>query len=154
MGTSYLSDAAKTILGDQFNNLHETFARPIVIWKTAQQTIISTNPDTNYMFAGAPGNSDTTAVQQSGVFNARVLYGKKTPLNEFNAGRVGEGAMQNNLYLQEGEVRIKLDPTGAAFLAGCERVTFDNMIFNVQTSRRPHGLFNPNFYDYYLQKMN
>jgi len=155
MGTSYLSDATKTFLSDQFNNLHATYSRPIVIWKTAQQTIISTNPDTNYMFAGAPGNSETLVVQQSGVFDARILYGKKQDMSIFNTVQWRNSAEQNNLWLQEGEVRLKLDPTGAAFIAGAKSVTFDGTLFEVVTSKRPHSLIGtPNFFDFFLRKEN
>lgn len=155
MGTSYLSDAQKTFLSDQFNNLHATYARPITIWKTAQQTVISTSADNNYMFAGSPTNSDTTIIQQSGVFGARILYGKKQDMSMFNTVHFRNSAEQNNLWLQEGEVRLKLDPTGAAFLAGCERVTFDGAVFDVVSSKRPHGLVGtPNFFDFFLRKTN
>lgn len=154
MGTSYLSNDTKTFLSDQFNNLHATYARPITIWKTAQQTIVSTSADNNYMFGGAPTNSETIIIQQSGVFDARILYGKKQEMTMFNSAQYRNSADQTNLFLQEGEVRLKLDPTGAAFLAGCERVTFDGTEFNVVSSKRPHSLVGtPNFYDFYLKKI-
>lgn len=155
MGTSYLSDAVKTQLSDEFNNLHATFGRNITIWKTATQTIVSTDPANNYMFAGAPGNSETVTVQNSGVFLARILYGKKQDMSMFNTVQWRNSAEQNNLWLQEGEMRIKLDPTGAAFLAGCEKVTVDGTTFEVVTSKRPHSLVGtPNFFDFMLRKLN
>lgn len=154
MGTSYLSDAQKTVLNDEFNNLHATFARPITIWKTAEQVIISTSADTNYMFAGAPGNSETLIIQQSGVFQARILYGKKQTMDMFNSTQWRNSADQNNLWMQEGEARIRLDPTGATFLVGSKNVTMDGTIFEIVTSKRPHGLFNPNFFDFFIKKVN
>lgn len=155
MATSYLSDAVKTQLSDEFNNLHATFGRPITIWKTAEQTIVSTDPDNNYMFGGAPGNSETTIVQQSGVFLARILYGKKQNLSLFNSSARNGGSDQNNIFMQEGEMRIKLDPTGAAFLAGAKSVTVDGDIFEITSSKRPHSLVGaPNFFDFYLKKEN
>ena len=150
MATSYLSDAQKTALNDQFNNLHATFARPITIWKTAQQIIISTNPDNNTIFGGAPDNNEVLVVQQSGVFMARVLYGKRQEPSTFNS----TNSAQNNLWLQEGEVRIRLDPTGAAFLEGAKNVTLDGFVCEVVPNKRPHGLFNPNFYDFFVKKEN
>lgn len=155
MGTSYLTDAQKNSLSNHFYDLHATFARPITIFKTAQETVAVSNPDNNYLFANAPFNSTVATVIQSGVFPARIQYGKKEQLNQFNAGP----NMQNQIWLQEGEVRIKLDPTGAAFFAGCERVTFDGTVFKMSTSDRPHGLFIPSgsppkFYTYYLTKLN
>jgi hypothetical protein len=154
MSYSYLSEATKTWANDQFNNLHETFKRPITIWKTAEQIIIAQNPENNWMFASAPFNSETVVVQQSGVFGARILYGKKEALTPINSIQFRNTTEQNNLWLQEGEVRIRLDPTGTAFLQGAKKVTFDDTVFEIVTSKRPHGLFTPNFNDFTLRKVN
>lgn len=146
---SYLTDARKDFLGNQFYNLHATFARPITIYQTAQETVLVENTDNNYLYAAAPFNTTTTKVVQSGVFGARILYGKRETLSPFAGG----GESQNNIRLSEGEVRFKLDPTGAAFIKGCERVTCDGTIFDLVTDKRPHGLFLPKFETYYLKKV-
>jgi hypothetical protein len=64
------------------------------------------------------------------------------------------GGDQVNLRKEEGQVRIKLDPTGASYLFDAKRVTFDGEVFTIGTSKRPHGLFTPHFYDFWLQKEN
>ena len=154
MGTSYLTDAQKDSYGNQFYNLHATFARPVTIYRTAQENILVENPDNNYLYAEAPFNTTTTKVVQSGVFGARILYGKKEALNSFASANGSQGgASQNNIRLSEGEVRFKLDPTGAAFIKDCARVTCDGTIFDVITDKRPHGLFTPKFETYYLKKI-
>lgn len=150
MSYSYLSDAAKTWSNDQFNNLHATFSRPITIYKTAQQTVVLTNPENNYLFQQAPFNSVVETVIQSGIANARILYGKKQSEVQFG----GAGYAQNQIQLAEGEVRIRLDPTGTALLADAKRISFDGTTFDSITSKRPHGLFSPNFNDFYLKKLN
>lgn len=152
MAKPYLTNAQKEPLNNEFNNLHATFARPIVIFKTAQETVVYTNPENNYLFQQAPFNSETTTIIQSGIINARILYAKKENLALFSVDSTRSDT-QNNLFLSEGDVRLKLDPTGAAFLAGCERVTFDGTIFNVVTDKRPHGLFTPNFETFFLKKI-
>lgn len=153
MSYSYLTVEQKNTLNNEFNNLHKTFGRPITIYKTALETVVATNPDTNVLFQNAPFNSTTNKVVQSGVYLARILYGKKEPLNPFNSAQRSAGGDQNMIRLEEGEVRIKLDPTGAAFFAGCQRITFDGTIFDVETSKRPHGLFDPNFETFFLKKI-
>lgn len=155
MSYSYVPDSVKTWANDQMNNLHETFGRNIVIWRNAEQIIISQNPDNNWMLGGAPFNSETIAVPQSGVFKARILYGKKEPLVPINSMQFRNTTEQNNLWLQEGEARIRLDPTGSTFLQGAKKVTFDDTVFEIVSSKRPHSVFgNPNFYDFMLRKVN
>ena len=148
MGYSYLTPGVKDSLNNEFNNIHATFGRPITIYQTAQETVLVTNDANNVLFQGAPDNSLTSTVIQSGVYLARILWGKKLALEPFSAGPDS----QNQIRLSEGEARIKLDPTGAAFLASAERVQFDGSILYVKTDPRPHGLFDPNFKTFYLTK--
>lgn len=145
-----LTTAEKNSLSDVFYDLHSTYARPIVIYKTAKQTVIQTNPDHNAFYAGAPTNSVTEVIQQSGVFNARIRWGPTQPLNQFG----GVSPNQPMIRLEEGEARIKLDPTGAAFMVGVKEVTLDNILCNVVTTPRPHGLFKVDFSDFYCKKVN
>ncbi len=155
MGTSFLPQSTQTFINDQMNNLHATFGRPIVIYRTATQIIIDSKPDNNYMFGGAPSNSETMIIQSSGIFLARVLYGKKQDLAVFDNARFRGSSEQNNLFLQEGEARLKLDPTGAAFIEGCENVVFDGNIMTLVQSKRPHSVIGPpNFFDFYVKKLN
>lgn len=149
MGTSFISPAQQGPLNGVFNDLHETMGRPVAIFRTAKETVISTNNSHNFLFQGAPTNSTTVDVVQSGVFLARVLYGQKQNRPPFG----GVPTQQPTLALEEGEVRLKLDPTGTAFLAGAERATVDGNILKVTTSPRPHGLIgNPTFTTFYFRK--
>ncbi len=154
MNVSLLTDQEKLDLSNQMWIVHDTYSRPIVIYQTAYQTVISTNPSTNILFDNAPFNSPTETIIQSGIFQARILYGKKEALNAFGSVQRNNASDQSMILLEEGEVRLRVDPTGAALLASSERVTFDNTIFNIQTSQRPHGLVGPpNFFDFYLKKI-
>jgi hypothetical protein len=132
------------------NDLHATFARPISIFRQAQKIIISTTPNHNFIWDSSPTNDIVSNVAVSGVFQARIAYNKLQNRNQFGADK-GD---QVNFKIFEGDVRIKLDPTGAAFLDGATRAEFDGGIFEITTSVRPHGLFVPNFYTYFLKKLN
>lgn len=154
MGTSLVTNQQKTEWNNVFNDIQATFGRPIVIFKTAVETVIYSNPNHNFLFDGdVPFNTETEKIVQSGIFLARIKYGSRENLTPFNSVVTNKTEDQNIIRLKEGEVRIKLDPTGSAFLNGCERVTFDGTIFNVETDKRPHGLFEPNFDTFYLKKI-
>ncbi len=152
--SSYISQADKTALSQVFYNIHDTFARPIAMYKNAQQVVISTNPDNNAFFPGAPFNDTIQNVVQSGVFQARIKYMTREDLQFFETSAAGKGSDQNTLKIEAGMVRIKLDPTGSAYLADATRVRFDNDNFEIVTSKRPHGLFTPQFDTYFLKKIN
>ena len=137
--------------------IHDTFARPIFIFRQSENIIITTNPSNNSLFSNAPFNDQVQNVAVSGIFNARILYKDMEPLGEYEPFGIRKlGGDQVNLRKEEGMVRIKLDPTGASYLFDAQRVQFDGTIFSIRTSKRPHGLFAnpPRFYDFYLQKEN
>ncbi len=152
---SYLTPAEENSFRNEFNNLHDTYARPIVIFQTAKGVVVATNPQHNYLFDSAPTNSIEQEIVVSGAFNARILYGKRQLLTNFGSVARNGAADQVGPRMDEGDVRLKLDPTGAAFMGGVQRVTFDGNLFDVITTPRPHSLIGtPNFYDFFLKKIN
>lgn len=153
--SSFINQLNKVLFADQFNVLHNTFARPISIYRNAEQIVINTNPANNFLFQGenVPFNDTVKDIPVSGVFNARIRYNTKQDLEMF-AGLGGrkQGGEQINIQQSKGVVRIKVDPTGSTYLFGANRITFDGTIFTLRSDQRPHGLFIPNFYDFFLQK--
>lgn len=147
MGSLLISATDQNSLNNVFNDMQATFGRPITIYQSATETVLVTNPDNNFLYQQAPMNSLTSTVINSGVYTARILWGKREELVPFAGG----GLSQNQIRLQEGHARIKLDPTGASYIANADRVVFDQYTMMVDTSPRPHGLFDPNFVTLYLK---
>lgn len=151
--TSFIKDSQKGGLEAAFSNLHDTFGRNIAMFKNGQQITISTSQNNDFIWEGAPQNDQFQTVPVSGVFKARILYGKVQNRNQFNSATQGKGTDQVNIELDVGDVRIKLDATGAEFIKDAARVILDGDIFNIETPKRPHGLFNPQFYDFILKRL-
>jgi hypothetical protein len=155
MALPFISLSDQAIIGEPFNNLHATFARPITIFRDENQVIINTpSPNDNFLFPGAPNNSFISGVQVSGIFLARIKYPEKQALNFFSTS-VGTSQDQINIRKEDGLVRIKLDPTGATYLQGAQRVILDGDLFTIDTSKQPHGLVSIiQFYTFYLKRDN
>lgn len=151
MGNSLIPLPQQGPLNSVFNDIHATFGRPVAIFRTAKETVISTNNSHNFLFQDAPTNSTVQEIVQSGVFLARILYGRRQDMKPVG----GVSTQQPMIELAEGEVRLKLDPTGAAFLAGAQRATVDGNILKVTTDPRPHGLIGlPNFTTFYFRRLD
>lgn len=152
--SSFISSSQRGGLEAAFSNLHDTFGRDIAMYKNGTQVTISTNPNNDFVWESAPQNDQFDTIPVSGVFKARILYGNVQGRNQFNTvgGKV-RGGDQPNIELDVGSVRIKLDPTGAEFIKDAVRVVLDGAIFNIETPQRPHGLFNPQFYDFILKRL-
>lgn len=155
MSSSYLTTAQKDNLSNQFFNLHQTFGRSITIWRTAEQIVLSSNPSNNYLFESAPFNDVTQPILVSGTFLARIRYPKDERLVLFTTNPTKDGTDQLVTQREDGVVRITVDATGSAYLFDAKRITFDNEIFDIESSKRPHSLVStPNFFDYILKKLN
>jgi hypothetical protein len=152
---SLIPSGTKLLYEDQFNKIHDTFARPIYIFRENNSIVINSNPGNNNFFQNAPFNDTVITTAVSGMFNARILYSKREDLEMFEPFGIRKlGGDQVNIQKEAGAVRIKLDPTGASYLFDAKRVTFDGEVFTIRASKRPHGLFTPKFFDFYLQKEN
>lgn len=155
MADSLISLANQAILGAPFNNLHATFARPIVIFRDENQVIMTTpSPNDNFLFPGAPNNSFVSGVTTSGIFLARIKYPENQPLDFFYSSQ-GTSEDQNSTRKTDGLVRIKLDPTGSTYLEGAQRVKLDGDLFSLERGKQPHGLVSQiQFYTYFLKRDN
>ena len=154
MGTSLVTPAQQTAWNAQFHDIHATFARPIYIFQTSKGIVIASNPDHNYLFDSAPTNDTETYLIQSGTFLARIKYDAKQPLVPFSTVSQNAASDQVGIRQSDGSTRIKLDATGAAFIAGAQRVEFDGNIFEIDTQDKPHSLLGtPEFQDFYLKSI-
>lgn len=144
---SLLSDAEKAALESVMSDLHDTFKRALVIFKDGEQTVISTDPNYNFAYGfnnGISTNVEFTPIQQT--FSGRVLYGKPDATMLSNPSIDA----QLRLEMMNSTVRIKLDQDGRDFLVDAKRVEFDGNRFKVLGDPRPHGLFAPQFYTFFL----
>ena len=145
---SLLTDAEKDDLQKSFNDLHDTFARPVYYFKEAKTIVLSTNPGFNSIYQQNSIQSNTVKkVIQSGSFNARITYDTDRSQTQINSPEIDS---QLKLKLPDGYVRIKVDMSGYNTLTTTKRVDFDNRRFSIESDVRPHGLFEPNYYTFFL----
>ena len=137
-----------------FSILHNTLGRDIVMFKNGQQITIATSPEHNFIWEGSPTNDQVQIIPVSGVFKARIKYNTNQNRNQLNSAVQGKGSDQVNVEIENGDVRLKLDSTGAAFIKDATRVVLDGDVFNIESPKRPHGLFQPQFFDFTLKRLN
>jgi hypothetical protein len=99
---SFFTAAEKAALSQPFNDINDTWKQPIVMFKSVSEVVISTNPDHNPFFPGAPGNDTVQTITQSGVFQARIKYMTREDLGFFNTTTQGYGSDQNTFKIEEG----------------------------------------------------
>ena len=146
--TSFLPDDEKKVLAEQFNNLHDTFAREIVVYKEAEKVIVSTDPNYNYLYDETGGQLSIQNVPQKRSMQARILYDDNRDIEYF-----GEFSSSTKIKRVDSSsrVRIKLKKVDYEYFNDVKRVEFDGRMFLIDSDPRPHGLFDVHFYTRYLK---
>lgn len=145
---SLIPDSEKQALSNVFNDLHDTWKREITVYK--DKGIIAIGDDINYSaIYGNPAPTPQQVAENKFTIYARILHDKKQ--NFFKLGGAEEGL---KLELDNGGVRIKIDKNDEKVFEGVKRVVLDNNQYEIDTSQRPHGLFEPRFATIYLKRLN
>ena len=148
---SLIDDANKEDMESVMRSIHNTFARDIKFIKDAKRVILSTDPNYNYLYRSVRGSVSTIKREiTEKIFKARVLYVGRQEEGLFDSEANAQIKVEKNV----GEVRLKVDAVGHAYLKETKRVELDGRLFTISSDERPHGLFTPQFYTFYLKPIN
>lgn len=148
---SLIDDAMKASMENAMGDIHDTFARDIICIKDAKRVILSTDPNYNFLYKNVQGS--VTSVKReinSRTLKARILYVGRQNEELFDATT----SAQIKIDQVVGEVRIKVGKDDYLYLKGTKRVEFDGRVFTMTSDERPHGLFSPHFYTFYLKPVD
>jgi hypothetical protein len=149
--SNLISDSEKASYQSAMKDLHDTFARDIVIYQTSQKTLISTNPNHNFLYNSGPEQTVTSDIIISGTYKARIHYPKEGHLEKFLSQSNDD---QIQLKRKKYMVKLIVEADVKIILDKCERIQFDGVIFAVDSDARPHGVVGVQFWDYYLTANN
>ena len=144
---SYLNSNQKKEYESVMQDMHDTFARSIFVYKESLKVIISSDPNFNYLYNNVKGVKQTIRKSQFKQIKARISYmDKQTEIN-----LDAEVDSQIKVSQSIGEVRIKIDKEGHDYFKDAKRVEIDGRLFFTVTDVKKHGLFGTNFFTYYLR---
>jgi hypothetical protein len=145
---SLIGSARMSKVNRLFNNLHDTFAREITVYKNAKRVAIASSPQFNAVY-GSAGASNTFEYQTvSQTFSARIYYIKMD--QEFFSNNSNNSDSQNKIIMPQGSVKIVVDPAGYEFVKEARKVEFDGITFAIKSDGEPIGLFENQYYEFYL----
>lgn len=142
---SFLSIAEKAEMSQQFNNLHDTFSRDVIIFKDPERVdIISTDDYISVYRDYRQGNNfQFQSEPVSGVFSMRIKWEKADKEENKNM-------LETPL---PGEVcRLKMKKDAFDFLKECKSFYVDGISCEKLGFEKPHGLFNVDFYTIYAKR--
>jgi hypothetical protein len=149
MATSYISAAQKSFINSAMDNIHETFAREIVVIMNPTVVVISTSPSYNSFYKR---DLDRTAYSeltpQSFVFKARIKYIS-------NEQDVFPGAQaQQKIIYSTGSVKIKVQYDAYVKLKEARKVDLDGRRYSIVSDYKPVGMFGPQYYSFLLSPID
>ena len=148
---SLISTAEKNTLNGILRDVHDTFSRDIAIIKEAQKTVSTPSSSFNSVYGTAGATTSIVNVTQSGTFKARVKYFNQ---EEQYFSSETDVDSQLKIKLPAGTVRIKVSGDAHEYLKDAKRIQLDNRRFTIDGDSRPHGLFDAQFYTYYLKPID
>lgn len=154
MGISLISDpATQSALELAISNVFTTFMRPFSLYVEAQKAYISTNPNDSRFGQHDQNTFHPTVTPQVYTVTGTIYYPNRQPW-DYIAPENRSNYDQTKIRNQGGQVRIKVDGTGYALMQQVKLIQLDGFEFKLTSSARPHGVFTPQRWTLYLDKVD
>jgi hypothetical protein len=140
-----LSSDQKLAYRNVFNDIHDTFAREIIIFKIPKRTVISSNLNYNFAYSSQQDGLEVTYTPVSGIFMARIAWLDPSTLNGYKDIKE---EVHGNI------VKLKVKKDVFDFLDNAKHVEIDGRSVQFFGSSQPHGLFGIDFYNIYYEETN
>ena len=148
---SLLTDAEKTTCNNAMNDLHDTFARDVSVYKDAVITVSTPSQSYNTIYGNAGATTPISYTPQSSTVSARVLYGRDYSTDFFASS---QSDSQLKIFLPEGQVRMIFKAADYSTVSQAKRIEFDSQKFAINSDFRAHGVFGVKFYTIFLKSVS
>jgi hypothetical protein len=142
---SLIDDAEKNAEQTAMLDVFDTFKRPFVVYVEAEKVIINTNPNFSRFGNNAQNMTNPTVVPQP-----FTIYGVIKHKEDQQYEYVGADDVQIKVKSAKGRCRIKVRIEDAQPLIRAKQFEIDGFQYKPDSTPRPHGLFTPALYTFYL----
>lgn len=141
---SLISSNEKSILTGIFNNIFETFARQVVVYKESLKTRIPNNSGAFvFGFGDSQGEDSYVYTEVTGVYPAVIRYQDQNLIQNMDISQM----------ISNGEVTIKVKKDCRNFINGgkTEKIVFDERTFFIDGDERKQTFLDSEFYIFKLK---
>lgn len=141
---SLISDIEKAEMSAAFNDIHDTFKRPVLIYKTPERVDIITNDNFISAYRNNEQNNGLSYEYtiESGVYDMRIQWLKPSEM-------VG---LPLNIQPNEQICRLKISKDVFDMIKDMQSIYIDDIHCEIPPFYRPHGLFNVDYYTIYAKR--
>ena len=146
---SLIPDSEKQKIANVFNDIHDTFARDIVIYKRENEIFVSTSSTYNALYSRIKNDPTTRSKVTKATVKARIAYASDQKEIDLPGTR-----SQINVQMDEGSVRVKIDQNGYELFTQAAKIEIDGEIFRIVSDPAKVGPFAVQFYTLFLRRAN
>ncbi len=139
---SLVPNIEKNIYSKVFDDIHDTFSRPVIAWKTPERVVISSDINYNFLY-NEQESIEVTYIPVSGKFDCRIQWQDPSKMGGWPEIRE---EVRGNIC------RIKAKKEFVDFIGDAEKIEIDGRPVQSLGTSRPHGLFNIDFYTLFFKE--
>lgn len=136
--TSLISDAQKSAISAVFDDIHDTFARDIIIYREKETAYVSTN--TSPIYRRPVDGDPPSREKEQYTTRARIKYIGVQGEDDENLGA------QTNLDFPYGSIRLKINQGAFELIRTAEKINVDGRLFKMDSEPARPGPFSPSYY--------
>jgi hypothetical protein len=140
----FISNAQKEAIKGIVDRIHETFARPIIVYRFGQKVSFYNNLNYNKLYKKSSPIEQQNLSQNSKTIMARIQY------KNFDQRDFFQNSTQEKIVIPEGTIYLKVDREAYLYMHDAKTVEFDERTFSIQSPGQPLGMFGPQYYKFLL----
>jgi hypothetical protein len=140
----FIDETQKQNIKDIVDRIHDTFARPIVVYNQGEKISMSTTGGYNSLYKRNPTVPKIEVVQNSRIIYARIQY--KT----FDQEVFYQESSQEKIIIPQGSIYIKVNYDDYLFVKVAKTIELDGLTYAIKSPGKPEGMFGPQYYKFLL----
>jgi len=142
---SFLTEEEKEFVHGVFDELHETFARDIVVFYNEDSVFVDTNNGHNPIY-GPPSRSMPREPDLKKITKkARIKYLSDQSESE---------NLLANVSFPKGYIRLKVDQETYSLITKAKKILIDDILTELASPPSRPGPFSPNYWTIFLKKVD
>ena len=137
----------KKSIDDVFDDIHDTFAREITMFKKEKQVFVATNNTYNALYSRIKNEKGSNKVVEEIKIKARVAYAGNFEFLRQNSENEIMG-----IDIPSDHIRIKLNKEGYDILKQATDIEIDGELFNVSSDPAKSGMFSVKYFNILLKR--
>lgn len=144
---SLIPDSEKQNIANVFDDMHDTFARDIVVYQRDNEIFVATSSTYNALYSRVKNAPTSRTKVTETTVKARILYRKEQKEMDLPGTK-----SQINVQMDEGTVRVKIDEAGYKLFTQAAKIEIDGEVFRIVSDPAKVGPFVVKFYTLFLRR--